>query len=281
MKTYALSQGLNAAMSDEIKNAKEDDGVYTLGFDDILCTLSEESDAKGNPLAIAACHLAVIPNGYPPEVFTEAFNRITELGLFSIPVGSEEGALGLLCRLELSGISDEVFLDWMNDLERICRSAAHKEKDTIPVPEISAGNGYVRTMFEDAGISLDGDETTRFWRLHLPQGVAFLECDFSSGRSRLRSLVAERKPAVEELHFMTAFNLGLAGKGWLMCQTGLIWYCTQMPLLPVQPSDLTTLFSLHFENCGDIAACFTDQKEAQKPEPDDDLVHHLLNSVRI
>ena len=141
------------------------------------------------------------------DEFSSALRRITELGLFAIPIYSGgKHIIGMMTRLELPEISDKIFLNWMEKLESMCRTAVTNDA-MIPSRE-PMGNETLRSLFERAGAPLDGNKENCFWRLALPQGVIFLECDPYTGLARMRSLALERKPSSDELCAISEFNLG-------------------------------------------------------------------------
>ena len=287
MKTYALAQGLDTELAEEAGDAREDGGVYSLGFGNALCTFSEECGARGESSALAVCHVRTISAGDSDEEFIAAVRRITGLGLSAVPIFSEEGlSLGLMARLGLAGISDAAFLDWMNDLERMCRSAFGEVETMLPAQREAVGSGPLRMLFEAAGAPLEDTGENLFWRLALPQGVIFLECDPWSGQARLRSLAAGREPSAEELRTMLAFNLGLSGKGWLLEQSGLVWYCSPLPVPSVEEAGqsapgLAQAIALHLENSRDVSSCLAEGRKDTGADGPADMLFHLMHSLRV
>lgn len=294
MKTYARAQGLNDTLAGNAGDAGEDGGVYSLGFGGTLCMISEENDAQGTSAALALCHLRSMPAGTADEELAAAIAQLAGLSLLAVPVYAEEAqSFGLMMRLELPGISDAAFLDWMNDVERMCRSMSGDEAHMPPAREEPAGGGPLRALFEAAGAPLEDNGEHLFWRLALPQGVIFLECDPQSGQARLRSLAAARKASAEELRAMLAFNLGLAGRGWLTEQSGLVWYCSPLPVpSPASSaacgdktgqaaSGLAHVLALHLENTRAAAACFAEKQEKADAASPADPQFHLIHSIRV
>lgn len=292
MRNYARVQGLDAALAEEIGNAREDGGIYALSFGDVICTLSEESSDDGGLDALALCHLRTFTTGNDTEELAVCVTNLAKSWLFAIPVYvGETHSVGFAARLKLAGISDAAFVDWINMLEWLCRNAIVPESERLSLPPtalaLPAGNGDLRSLFNAANAPLDGDAETCFWRLVLPQGVIFLENDPQSGNARLRSRVAASLPDPDQLQVALAFNLGLAGKAWLTCLNGLMWLCTPVTPSAVATSSMTgaeeilRIMGLHLENQRDVAACFAGEKKEDEMEGPADPLYHLTHSVRI
>ena len=282
MKIYAASQGLNDSLADEAASSSEDNGIHSLEFGGSLCTISEVSGTNGEPVALAVCPCATLSPDDASDEFSSALRRITELGLFAIPIYSGgKHILGMMTRLELPEISDKIFLNWMEKLESMCRTAVTNDA-MIPSRE-PMGNETLRSLFEKAGAPLDGNKENCFWRLALPQGVIFLECDPYTGLARMRSLALERKPSSDELCAISEFNLGLSGQAWLMPQNDLVWYCSPLPVFSMKESYLNTAISLHLENLQDVHICMSEiqKKVACTSEDLQEPLYHLMHSIRV
>lgn len=289
MEKYALDLGYEQNLATEVADASMDQGIYTFAFDKMPCTISEESDLSGEPVALAIAHLCVLPVKDIDSLF-QNMDLLARNAPLLAPVATLEEetlALGFATRLPLQGLSDNAFIAWMGQLENICRSElkTNLKKEIIDIPKV--GNANLKAIFEAAGGRLEGDDNTAFWALSLPGNMLIVECDLQSGNAYMRSLVGNALAHLEIIKIVFDYNMQFTGQSWLTCIDNLLWL--RSPLFPAKIStanngeDLRNLIGLHLNNSHHLGkklstVSFTTSETTHK-EADNVLL--MNNAIRI